>query len=101
VPVSSEVNWIDIEVAYGTPAKQVVLLVRLGRGTSVEQAIRRSGVLQHFPEIDLARNAVAIFGNRVRLTDVVDEGDRLEIYRPLACDPKRVRHQRADKLDSK
>ncbi len=61
----------------------------------MEQAIRESGMLREFPEIDLARNAVGVFGERVALDSPLRDGDRVEIYRPLALDPKQARRRRA------
>ncbi len=84
-----------VVVAFATPERQPVLEVRVAAGTTVEQAIRLSGVLGHFPEIDLAKNAVGIFGERACLDDVVQDGDRVEIYRPLIADPKEARRARA------
>ncbi|NNG12732.1 MAG: RnfH family protein [Halobacteria archaeon] len=86
---------IVVEVAYATPAKQVILKLAVEPGTSLEQAIRLSGILEQFPEIDLGQNKVGIFGRLGKLADVLQAGDRVEIYRPLIADPKEVRKQRA------
>lgn len=86
---------LRVEVAFATPERQPVLEVRVTAGTTVEQAIRLSGILGRCPEIDLAKNAVGIFGERARLDDVVQDGDRVEIYRPLIADPKEARRRRA------
>jgi len=61
----------------------------------VEDAIRLSGMLRHFPEIDLALCKVGIFGSLSRLAAPLRAGDRVEIYRGLIADPKEVRKQRA------
>lgn len=86
---------IDVEVAYATPAKQVILKLAVEPGISLERVIHLSGILQQFPEIDLSRSKVGIFGRLAKLTDVLQAGDRVEIYRPLIADPKEVRKQRA------
>lgn len=86
---------LHIEVAYALPQKQVLLRVDARVGTTVEEAIRHSGLLSQFPEIDLARNKVGIFGKLVKLDEPVRDKDRVEIYRPLIADPKEVRRQRA------
>lgn len=39
--------------------------------------------------------AVGIFGRRVELETELADGDRVEIYRPLAMDPKEARRRRA------
>jgi putative ubiquitin-RnfH superfamily antitoxin RatB of RatAB toxin-antitoxin module len=60
----------------------------------VEEALRRSGVLERCPEIDLQRSRVGIFGRFCTLDQVLEDGDRVEIYRPLAADPKDLRRAR-------
>ncbi len=84
-----------IEVAWATPHTQYVIGLRVSAGTTVEQAIRRSGLLERFPEINLAKHGVGIFGELVGLDDPLRDGDRVEIYRPLLADPKAIRRARA------
>lgn len=84
-----------IEVAYATPLHQEVIEMPARPGTTIEQAIRKSGVLERFPEIDLSQHRVGIFGEIASLHDPVHDGDRVEIYRPLQADPKEVRRRRA------
>lgn len=86
---------IVVEVAYATPEVQVVETVRLRPGATVAQAIAASGLLARFPAIDLARQTLGIHGVRVRVSDAVADGDRVEIYRPLTVDPKELRRRRA------
>ena len=86
---------IELEVVYALPEAQSVLDVSVPPGTTVEQAIRRSGILERFPEIDLSSNPVGIFSRKVSLQDPVSAGDRIEIYRPLSIDPKAARRRRA------
>jgi hypothetical protein len=62
--------------------------------SSVEDAIRRSGILERFPEIDLSQQKVGIFGKLVKLDAPLKDGDRIEIYRPIIADPKTVRRRR-------
>lgn len=86
---------IDVEVAYAVPDTQLILKLRVPMGTTLEQAVRESALLERFPDIDLARNQVGIFGKLNKLDAVLRNGDRVEIYRPLIADPKQVRKQRA------
>lgn len=86
---------IRVEVAYALPHQQVLLQLGLPQGITVESAILQSGVLNQFPEIDLAKNKVGIFSKLVALNTVLRDRDRVEIYRPLMADPKEVRRQRA------
>jgi putative ubiquitin-RnfH superfamily antitoxin RatB of RatAB toxin-antitoxin module len=86
---------LRVEVAYGTPTRQLIRAVQVAPGTTVEEAIRASGILEEFPEIDLARNSIGVYGERVTLADSVCDGDRVEILRALLADPKEARRQRA------
>ncbi len=93
----SSFSRIRIEIAYAAREEQVLIEADAETGDSVERAIRRSGILIRFPEIDLTRNPVGIYGERVRLDALVREGDRVEIYRALIADPKELRRARAAK----
>ncbi len=86
---------ILIEVAYALPSQQVILPVKVVEGTTAAQAVEACGILQKFPEIDLAQNKLGIFGKLVKPDTVLRERDRVEIYRALIADPKEVRRQRA------
>ncbi|EBJ2514317.1 RnfH family protein [Salmonella enterica subsp. enterica serovar Miami] len=85
-----------VEVAYALPEKQYLQRVTLEEGATVEEAIRASGLLELRTDIDLAKNKVGIYSRPVKLTDTVQDGDRVEIYRPLIADPKALRRQRAE-----
>jgi putative ubiquitin-RnfH superfamily antitoxin RatB of RatAB toxin-antitoxin module len=95
-PSARQTGAIRVEVVYALPAQQVLQPVRLATGATVEAAIRASGVLERFPDIDLARNKVGIFSKLVKLDEIVRDRDRVEIYRPLIADPKEVRRKRAE-----
>lgn len=91
------VEEMTVEVAYALPDRQVIIELVVDRGTTLEQAIDLSGVRGQFAEIDLDKNKVGIFGKLAKLTDKLQPGDRVEIYRPLIADPREVRKQRAAK----
>ena len=86
---------ITVEVVYALPHDETLLKLTLVTAATVEQAITASGVLEKFPEIDLARNKVGIYGKLVKLDVILHDKDRIEIYRPLTADPKEARRQRA------
>ncbi len=88
---------IHVEVAFAKPDNQVVIEVQLGKGKSVLQAINESGILQQCPEIDQAEMYVGIYGKACKLEKVVEQGDRIEIYRPLMQHPMDARRNRAVK----
>jgi putative ubiquitin-RnfH superfamily antitoxin RatB of RatAB toxin-antitoxin module len=86
---------IDIEVVYALPEKQIVRQMNLPEGTTAEQAVKLSGILPQFPEIDLLKNRVGIYGKLVPPATILCNRDRVEIYRPLRVDPKENRRKRA------
>jgi len=89
------VETINVEVAYATPEKQLIVPVNVDSGTTAGAAIVQSGIMMEFPEMDLEHSKIGIFGKVVPMTRVLEDGDRVEIYRPLIADPKEVRRQRA------
>jgi putative ubiquitin-RnfH superfamily antitoxin RatB of RatAB toxin-antitoxin module len=86
---------ITVEVAYATPVKQSIVKVSVPANSTIETVIDRSGIVELYPEIDLTRQKVGIFSKMRKLTDRVQAGDRIEIYRPLEMDPKEARRKRA------
>ena len=86
---------ISVEVVYALPDKAERVPLTLAVGSTVQQAIDFSGLLQKFPEIDLAKSKVGIYAKLVKLDQLLRDRDRVEIYRPLIADPKEVRRQRA------
>jgi putative ubiquitin-RnfH superfamily antitoxin RatB of RatAB toxin-antitoxin module len=84
-----------VRVVYALPDRQEIVDVPLETAMSVERAVRRSGLLERFPEAGARPLACAIFGRAVALTHAVRAGDRIEILRPLAIDPKESRRQAA------
>lgn len=89
-------NLIDLEVAYAKSDEQAILTIKVTPGTTVQQALELSGIMQLFPEIIMSNIIVGIFSKIVSLESVVKNGDRIEIYRPLLADPKEQRRKRAE-----
>ena len=87
---------IDVVVVYALPVEQAVVRLQVAAGTTVEQAIVRCGLLQRYPEVNLAVNRVGVFGKIVTRDTLLQAGDRVEIYRPLVVEPKAARRRRAD-----
>ena len=86
---------ILVEVAYAREDEQAILTLEAEPGIRAQEAILQSGILQRFSEIDLKSTKIGVFGKVVKLDQVLDHGDRVEIYRPLVADPKEARRKRA------
>lgn len=80
-------------VVYAKPGKQAWIHVDVPEGATVQQVIDKSGICKQFPEIDLASQKIGIFNKATTLDAVVEEGARIEIYRPITCDPKTVKRR--------
>ena len=89
------IESINIEVAYAVPEKQIIRAVNVDIGTTIGAAIVQSGIMMDFPNLELEDAKVGIFGKAATMTTVLNDGDRVEIYRDLIADPKEVRRKRA------
>lgn len=88
-------NMIDIEVAYALPRQQFLIQERVVEGTTIAEALLQSEIHQLVPHIEIVDGKVGIFGKVAKMSQVLREGDRIEIYRPLVNDPKEARRRRA------
>lgn len=86
---------IDVEVAWATPERQLIVPVAVPLGTTAVEAVRLSGIEQAAGEAGLTARPLGVFGKRVKPDHVLAAGDRVEIYRPLKADPKIVRRELA------
>jgi putative ubiquitin-RnfH superfamily antitoxin RatB of RatAB toxin-antitoxin module len=84
-----------VAVCYALPDASFLVQLEVDAGTTIAEAIAASGVLARFPEIDLARNKLGLFGKLKPADTVLRDGDRVEIYRPLQADPMESRRRRA------
>ncbi len=88
---------ITVEVAYALPEKQVIIPVHIKKGATMFEAVERSGIVDQFEQLDIHSMAMGIFGKAERKPKerILEDGDRVELYRPLIADPKEVRKKRA------
>ncbi len=90
---------IHVSVVYALPDEVFQRSMLLPDGATVADAIRSSGVLARFPEIESGDVPAGIYSRRVQADQRLRDGDRVEVYRPLECDPKQARRRRAEKND--
>ena len=84
---------MKVSVVFATPQKQTILSVELPDGATVQQALHASGILKKRPEIDADNLTVGVWGKVAKLDAVLEDGARVEIYRPITCDPKTVKRR--------
>lgn len=96
-------DTITVEVVYGLPQEQVLLPLAVPAGTTVREAARLSGLAARFPAIDIEQAPLGVFGKLCKApeTQRLQEGDRIEIYRPLLIDPKEARRLRAERAKAR
>jgi putative ubiquitin-RnfH superfamily antitoxin RatB of RatAB toxin-antitoxin module len=88
---------IKVEVAYALPTEQKIISLQVEEGTTAYEAVARSKIVDLFPQIDINSDSMGIFSRAITdpKVEILREGDRVEIYRPLIADPKEVRAKRA------
>jgi len=86
---------IRVEIVYATPERQELVSLEMCDGSTLADAIAESGLAEMFDNFKVDPSRVGIFGQKSTLDQVLRDGDRVEIYRPLIADPKEVRRQRA------
>ena len=89
-----------VEVAYACDNKQTLISLEVKEGITLKEAIELSGILETYKQIDLSKDRLGIFSKFATLDTVLREKDRVEIYRPLIADPKKVRKERAAQAKS-
>lgn len=88
------VETIRVDVAYAKSERQSIISLTMPTGSTAEQAILVSGIFEQFPEINLDTQKIGIFGQICKRQQIIQSGDRIEIYRPLAQDPMSARRNR-------
>jgi putative ubiquitin-RnfH superfamily antitoxin RatB of RatAB toxin-antitoxin module len=86
---------LRVQVVYALADGEDAVSLELAPGATALDAVRASGLLERHPGIDLARQRIGIHGRVVEATAQLADGDRVEVYRPLAIDPKEARRRRA------
>jgi putative ubiquitin-RnfH superfamily antitoxin RatB of RatAB toxin-antitoxin module len=86
---------ITVEVVHAQSGQSILRRVRLPTGSTVIQAIEASGIPAMLSEGAVDCRQAGIFSQKVALDHVVEEGDRIELYRPLMLDPMEARRRRA------
>lgn len=91
---------LRVEVVWATPQRPRVVAMAVPVGTTLFEAVRWSGIAAEFPDaIDPEHTPMGIFGQLEKQPKqrLLQDGDRIEIYRPLVLDPKEARRLRAQR----
>lgn len=86
---------INVQVLFAWPDQQHLLSLQVPVGCTLGDAIDASGIRRHTGDFEINDQNVGIYSRPATLASVLNEGDRVEIYRPLTRDPKDMRRLRA------
>lgn len=95
------INFITVEVSYAIPGKQLILSLEIPENYTIDKAIEHSGIIKHFPQIDMITDKCGIFGKICTPKTSLRHKDRIEIYRKLIADPKKARRKQAEQQKQK
>lgn len=87
---------LRVTVVCCAPGCEDLTELALPAGATVADAIRASGVLERWPETAATAPDVGIWGRASAMTQRLEDGDRVELYRPLTVEPKVARRVRAE-----
>lgn len=87
---------MQIAVAYTSVVKKYWLKVDVPEECTAAEGINRSGILNLCPEINLTQQKIGIFGKVIKPDTILHPGDRVEIYRPITCDPAKVPRRKVE-----
>lgn len=90
-------SFFQVEIVFADHRQHKTIQISVPPASCISAAVKLSGILLDFPNIDLSKNKVGIFGKLSNLDAKVQAGDRIEIYQPLLIDPKKIRINRAKK----
>ena len=85
---------ILVEVVYAEPQRAIEREYHLDVPATLADALRLAAADPAFAGIAIEQAAVGVFGRIADVGQALNNGDRLEIYRPLAADPKTARRAR-------
>ena len=89
-------NKIMVSICYVTPSIQEIIHFAVPADCTIEHAVEISGIKQKLKEVDFNKHTMGIYGKVVEKTYMLNDNDRIEIYRPLCMDPMQARRQRAN-----
>ncbi|ABM61083.1 RnfH family protein [Halorhodospira halophila] len=93
-PESKQDGPLEVSVAYVEAGEHFWRCFQVPAGTNAAQAVARSGLQQRFPHLDLSTLKLGVFAKPVKADRVLEDGDRVEVYRPITADPEALASDR-------
>ena len=88
-------RMLMVEIVYAGAAQAIRHRLEMSPGSTVMQAIERSEIIAQLPQAALDPARIGIFSQRVSADQLLQDGDRIELYRPLQLAPMDARRRRA------
>lgn len=98
---SDDAAQICVEVAFASESKYKIIQLDLPLNSTARQAVEQSNLSSDFPDFDFESAPIGVFGSKVPDDYVLEDRDRVEIYRPLTQSARDARRQRAAATQSK
>ena len=92
---------VRVEVVYALPEGADSVALQVSAGTTLAGAVAACGLLERHPELAAGALRLGVYGEEKDPATPAKPGDRIEVYRPLAMDPKEARRQRARRASRK
>ncbi len=93
---------MKISLVYSPAPREVrEWAMELDPGATMARALLACRILDEYPELRADRLRAGIWGKKCGQGHVLQDGDRIEIYRPLRVDPKVARRERFDRQGAK
>jgi hypothetical protein len=84
----TKVQNYKAEVVFALKGEQIILPLEVPIGSRIEDVINKSGIKDIYPSEPLNSCSVGIWGKVRERNTVIEDGDRIELYRLLHSDPK-------------
>jgi uncharacterized protein len=92
---------LRIEIVFAQPQRNISKALLMPAGSLIADALQLAAADENFRGLDLAGAAVGVYGRVASRDQLLKDGDRVEIYRPLLEEPKLARRNRAGRKASK
>ena len=89
---------MHVSVVYALAHEQFIEALDVAEGTTAEEAVRNSTLMEKYPDLDLAAHQLGIYAKLIKGAQVLRDGDRVEIYRSLPRKPRNA-HAADDKKE--
>ncbi|BBL35088.1 protein RnfH [Nitrosomonas stercoris] len=88
-------NYITIQVATAVTKQPIIKQLKVPEGITVKEVLGFTEIKRIFLEIKEVATKIGIYGKITTPETILQQNDRIEIYKPLAINPKEKRKIKA------